>query len=181
MLNQYLKQKVLKNSLIIRGDVMNILEVENLSTERYEKFEFDKIDKCSIPVGILICYLFGTCKKTKFIHFSSTSESEEIGSGFNIVTIEPEDKDKFFCDIKALKLLFDVKDLEDWEMDIEYRKEEFKRTGEFGYSVYHFTIVGNANSAKFGMFFPYSVKKEHIDLLIDVEKDCKILSQRIGK
>ena len=66
-------------------------------------------------------------------------------------------------------------------MDIEYRKEVFKGVGKFGYSIYHFTIVGNANSAQIGMFFPYSVKKEHIDLLIEVEKDCKILSQRIGK
>ena len=77
--------------------------------------------------------------------------------------------------------MFDVKDLEDWEMAIEYRKEEFKRTGEFGYSVYHFTLVGNANSAQIGLFFPYSVKKEHIDLLIEIEKECKILSQRLGK
>ena len=102
---------------------MNMLEVENLSTERYEKFEFDKIDKCFVPTGILICYLFGTCKKTKFMHFSSTSESEEIGSGFNIVTIESKDKNKFFCDIKALKLLFDVKDLEDWEAGLAILKE----------------------------------------------------------
>ena len=77
--------------------------------------------------------------------------------------------------------MFDSKDLEDWKMDIEYRKKEFKRTGEFGYSVYHFTLVGNANSVQIGMFFLYSVKKEHIDLLIEVEKDCKILSQRLGK
>lgn len=137
---------------------MKILNSERLSTKLYEMYDLTNIRNQNIPVGILICYLFVNSDEVKFLHFVGTSESEEIGTGFNIVSVEQEEKDKYFCNLKALNLVFQIKDLYEWKLNIEYNNCAL-------------TVVGEVNSSTIGVFLPLSATKEHINLIREVEQN----------
>ena len=137
---------------------MKNLKTERLSTELYEIYDLNSVYNQTIPVGILICYLFANNARVKFVHFTGTSESEEIGAGFNLVSLEQEEKNKYFSDLKALNLVFQIKDLYKWKLDIEFKNCEY-------------TIVGKADRSIIGVFLPLSATKEHINLIREVERN----------
>ncbi len=121
-------------------------------------YDLTNICNQNIPIGILICYLFVNSDEVKFLHFVGTSESEEIGTGFNIVSVEQEEKDKYFCNLKALNLVFQIKDLYEWKLNIEYNNCAL-------------TVVGEVNSSTIGVFLPLSATKDYVKLIKEVERN----------
>ena len=137
---------------------MKLLKSERLSTELYELYDVNSVCKQTIPEGVFICYLLVNNTDVKFVHFTGTSESEEIGTGFNLVSVEQEEKSKYFSDLNALNLVFHIKDLYKWELDIEFKNSEY-------------TIVGKIDSSTIGVFLPLSATKDYVKLIKEVERN----------
>ena len=139
---------------------MDLLERENLTYQVFERYRLDVTSKYFIPVGILFCYLFATSRDVVFEHATLTGESEEIGSGFSLLSIDKTDKDIYFTSPKQLALVFSLQSLVSWQLEVLIGKDSF-------------SILGEKDSSVINVFYDKGVSADYLSVLKKVEYNLR--------